>query len=272
MFDYGNVGKIGDLTCWQTFGWEGRYVSNYVGLRNRIGVLTEAASFQPFKLRVEATHKLAVGVLDYTSKRAQIVKELVRMADLSRPKQLGVRFEMTQGRVDAVELEDAEPGAAIDHTKAPTKWRTLKLPIYDRFITTKYSDVPQAYLIPTKWQNVADLLRRHGIIVEKLIMPLQAPGTEFLINAVEVAQSAFQGHRLVSLSGSFRKSAVIAGANDFIVRTDQPLGNLAFYLLEPESLDGVAAWNFLDPELKSGELFPVKKIETLGGAVAETLP
>ena len=39
-------------------------------------------------------------------------------------------------------------------------------------------------------------------------------------------------------------------AGTLVVRTAQPLGNLAVYLLEPRSEDGLATWNFFDEGLK----------------------
>jgi len=45
-----------------------------------------------------------------------------------------------------------------------------------------------------------------------------------------------------------------------LVRTDQKLGRLVFYLLEPESNDGLATWNLIDAELASGKIHPVLKV------------
>ena len=41
------------------------------------------------------------------------------------------------------------------------------------------------------------------------------------------------------------------------VTTDQPLGTLAAYLLEPASEDGVVTWNLLDRELQPGQPYPI---------------
>lgn len=46
----------------------------------------------------------------------------------------------------------------------------------------------------------------------------------------------------------------------YIVRAGQPYGLLAFYLLEPESEDGLAQWSFFDGVLQSHEAFPVTRI------------
>ena len=50
------------------------------------------------------------------------------------------------------------------------------------------------------------------------------------------------------------------------VRTAQPLGSLAAYLLEPQAEDGLAAWNFFDRHLAAGALFPVAR--AAGGSAA----
>jgi hypothetical protein len=47
------------------------------------------------------------------------------------------------------------------------------------------------------------------------------------------------------------------GEDTLIVRTAQPLGLLAMYLLEPESDDGLVTWNFFDAWLAPGREFPV---------------
>jgi hypothetical protein len=42
------------------------------------------------------------------------------------------------------------------------------------------------------------------------------------------------------------------------IRTDQPLGRLVFYLLEPASDDGLVAWNYLDDQVKQDTaLYPI---------------
>ena len=43
----------------------------------------------------------------------------------------------------------------------------------------------------------------------------------------------------------------------YLVRTDQPLGTLAAYMLEPASEDGVVTWNLLDRELQARAPFPI---------------
>ncbi len=57
----------------------------------------------------------------------------------------------------------------------------------------------------------------------------------------------------------------------YLVRTAQPLGILIFHLLEPESIDGVAAWGFLDGKLQPGQAYPIRKCFRKVNAASERL-
>ena len=61
----------------------------------------------------------------------------------------------------------------------------------------------------------------------------------------------------VRLAGRYNKGTTEFPAGTVLLRAAQPLGALAFYLLEPESDDGLAVWNFLDPYLEAGKTYPV---------------
>ena len=52
-------------------------------------------------------------------------------------------------------------------------------------------------------------------------------------------------------------------AGTAIVRTAQPLGRLAFYLLDPRSDDGLVAWNVLDDVLETSDRYPILRSSVL---------
>jgi hypothetical protein len=268
LFDYGNVEGRGEQRAWRTVGPEPRYMTNYVGLRNRIALLSEAASFLPFQTRVDSTLRFVEGVLDETTKHAARILKMTREADArvvswgEKPETapaLGVRYEMAQRGVEPIPLEKPRPAAEIDRRKAPTDMETLTLPVFDRFRATRTAKFPAAYLIPAAHANVVELLRRHGVAVERLTAEWRGPVEEFAISERVVAPQGFQNHRLNRLEGRFETTQATCPAGDYLVRTAQPLGILLFHLLEPESLDGVAAWNFLDDALAAPGRYPIRK-------------
>jgi hypothetical protein len=267
LLDYGNVEGQGEQRGWKTFSEEPRFVTNYVGLRNRVTVLSEAASFLPFEVRVEVTLKFVQGVLDEIARRKDRVMSLTREADARvtgwglKPQTapaLGVRFDMAARGTEPVILERRD-AAPADPSKAPTTFETVKLPIFDRFRATRTARFPAAYLIPANCAKVVELLGRHGIIVEQLKQPWQGAADEFVMDELITAPTPFQGHRLNRLEGRFETVNPNVTAGDYLVRTAQPLGILIFHLLEPESLDGAAAWGFLDGWLTAKGRYPIRK-------------
>jgi hypothetical protein len=59
-------------------------------------------------------------------------------------------------------------------------------------------------------------------------------------------------------------------AGSVVVRTNQPLGRLVFYLLEPDSNDGLTTWNAFDEGLVAGSTHPVLK--SASGQALQTRP
>ena len=77
---------------------------------------------------------------------------------------------------------------------------------------------------------------------------------------VSAAGKAFQDHKLVTVQVASRAEKRQAKAGDFAVLTAQPLGTLAAFLLEPQSEDGLCAWNYFDAGLKEGADYPVLRV------------
>lgn len=269
LFDYGNAEGSGEARAWRTFGSEGRYVTNYAGLRNRITVLSEATSYLPFKTRVESTYWFVEGVLKEAAKNARRIVKLTREADErvirwglnpQEAPELGVRFRMASRGKEAVPLEKRQPSVQIDRSQAPSAIELVTMPIYDRFIASKTAKFPAAYLIPATAPRVVELLSKHGIVVERLKADWQGEGEVLTLSEIHISETPFQGHNLIRLEGIFSVDTARFEAGSYIVRTAQPLGVLAFHILEPESLDGAAAWEFFDEPFTVGSRYPVVKV------------
>jgi hypothetical protein len=76
-----------------------------------------------------------------------------------------------------------------------------------------------------------------------------------------VAAREFQGHRERGVRGAYEPAEVNVPAGTVVVDAAQPLGRLAFYLLEPESDDGVLNWNQLDPSIAEAHHYPILRTD-----------
>ncbi len=268
IFAYGDVMNKDGKPAWLTTGPEGRYCTNYVGLRNRIGLLSEAATYIPFKERILATDRFVTSTLEYVASHAKQIQDLSRKADeqvvawgngINAP-MLAVRTELAKSGEQAVPVEKLAAGEKAPFGR-PKTLAMIKMPIYDRYSATRLAKFPMGYLIPATEMKTVELLKRHGIIVEKLLGDWTGTTTRFDIDQVVPAASVFQGHHLTKLEGKYVDATTTASAGWYLVRTAQPLAIVAFEILEPESIDGAVGWEFITG-LKTGSAYPVLKVFT----------
>ena len=103
----------------------------------------------------------------------------------------------------------------------------------------------------------------HGITIERLIEARSFTGEIDTVVSVSKTESPDVGtmRREESVVAVERRQGSVDGRRgDILVRTDQTLGTLAVYLLEPESDDGLVRWGYLDAILRPGALLPVTRV------------
>ena len=118
---------------------------------------------------------------------------------------------------------------------------------------------PFGYLLPQSAASVIEVLQRHGVRVEELREDVELDVEVYRIDDVKRAAD-FQKHQPITLQATPRADSRRIQAGTILIRTKQPLGNLAAYLLEPQSADGLATWNFFDADLAPGRDFPVLRL------------
>jgi hypothetical protein len=152
------------------------------------------------------------------------------------------------------------------------EYRTIRMPVFDRFKAARREALPAAYLLPSRFGDLAALLRRQGIVVERLRQSWSGPVERFTVDTV-IVETLFEGHRPVDVEGHWGEaSPLTADPGWYLVATGQPLGVLAAYLLEPASEDGLATWNLLDRELQPHAPYPIVRARVPVRVAAEALP
>jgi hypothetical protein len=270
---------------WRTFDHRPRLGTNYMGLRNHIAVLSEAYSYLDFKGRVKVTEAFVEEIMRFVAANGAEVRSLVAAvnddANRGAPAEAGVGFELrpVPGRVEilsgAVQTKlnprSGKPMTAmVEATAIPTTMID-----YGTFAATRLRPTPPAYIMRPSanglHQSIARALSAHGIRVEELAAPARISVDQFVIDELRHAEQAFQGHHETSVTGRFDRREVDVPAGSIVVRTSQSLGRLVFYLLEPESDDGLTTWNLLDGALSAGGTHPALKV-TGGFPLPRTRP
>jgi hypothetical protein len=257
-FDYGDFQDGNDSAAvsrgWFTFEHFPRYGTNYYGLRGRIGILSEAYSHDPFPVRVRATYVFVKELLSLIAERQTTVLEIARRSDAALSAggvtaSIPVRAVRSSNRSEDVVYEDLErttdttrrePGVRAGMRRTG-RYHTLRVPIYDRFTPTLTRPVPWGYAIAPSDTTAINLVRLHGIAAQRLSAPCSGnAGPQFVVDSTASVEDLAPRRQF----GRWLEGRPVALATGtWIVRTAQPLGVLAMYLLEPESDDGIVAWD-----------------------------
>jgi hypothetical protein len=250
---------------WETYDARPRFGTNWMGLRGRLGILSEGYSNADFRTRILATYNFVHEVLSLVAEERITIKSVVMASEAQRPDSVAVRSTLAPPTQQVVVAEITRPAGEGNGGFAKRQrtgvYRSIRMPVFDRFQARRKEAMPDAYLVPARLRNIVDLLRAQGVAVDSLTSASRLGVEEFAIDSLTVGP-LFEGHRTVQVDGSWSSRAgdTLAGPGWYSVTTHQPLGGLAAYLLEPASEDGVVTWNLLDRELQPGTPFPVLRI------------
>lgn len=264
-------------------GWildasEPRYVSNYYGIRNRLGILNENYVYADFKSRVMGCYYLIHSLLECASENKTEIKTMLadvdkktiqRGADPAVTDSFAIDYKV-RPLPDKITVRTYEADRTNDTNvyfsyRRSDRQRDVTVPYYMDYYPTKSVRFPFAYLLTTLDPKIIDLLKLHGIRIEKLAATTRIDVQRFTITSLKGSGKLNQGHYTNTIAGTYSSEKIEFPAGTIVVRTAQPLGNLAAYMLEPQSNDGLTYWNFLDrylvPQWGMGfNPFPVCKI------------
>lgn len=260
-FFYGDFDRA--HTTWTTYSADPRYGCPYRGLRGHLSILSEAYAYATYEDRVLATRAFIVEILEYVSENAAKVKELHESARrdvaaaglVPQPDDfVGLRHRPAAYTEPAV-LRGYELEAGEDGEREPRDYTVVHV---GRFEPTVSVQRPYAYLIEPGCDALVEKLRQHGVAVEPFTGAARVEA--YRITSIRRARREYQGHRHATLEVVASSDRRELGEGTVLVRTGQPLGTLAVYLLEPRATDGLAAWGFLDERLEEGDELPVLRV------------
>jgi hypothetical protein len=264
-FFYGNFSP--DRARWETVPAVPRFGTHYVGLRNRLAILSESYSYASFRDRVLASKAFVEGIGDYTARHAGRIRTL-----LAEARAATVKAGQAPGEKDRVVLQQKAVAQGrpvnvlgfVEETRDGKRRATDRPHAYEvQYMGGTEATLsvrrPFAYLLPARLGAVVATLRRHGVVVEELREAVEVEVEAYRVERITRTRT-FQKHRPVALQVAARKERRRLPAGSIVVRTAQPLGSLAVYLLEPQSADGLVTWNFFDAVLKEGEDYPVLRV------------
>ena len=256
-FYYGNFNR--EHTSWTTYGHEPRYSTEYVGLRGRLAILSEAYSYITYQERVFATKDFVTQCLNYLNTNSNTVQTLLNTVDqdLQRianrlPSKISMSLSAKPVKFDQKftikGFKDDQP-------------HDYECDFIGDYESTRSVALPYAYLVPNRFPRQVDRLLMHGVSVEELTEACELEVGVNRITTLNRNERAFQKHRMVQATSQQRQETKKFSKGTWVVRTAQPLGRLVSYMLECESDDGLLFWNFFDEAIAPNQDYPVFRIE-----------
>jgi hypothetical protein len=255
-----------DETIWTV---EAKFLANAHGLRNRMSILTETPGAAGFERQIYGQFAYILSLLEYTNEHGHEMRRVVDEADQEVVEQVLAQAEskelrnyldgeyQSRGTIDVLAYRDAFPtapteylpGTSVRETVRPTGPPEIVSGVEDMTLPvgTRNAWMPRGYLLPAEMSELAENLEAQGVEVTVLEEPMTAEGELFTVTRMRHEFRA--GYDMTELDGAFIEAVRDFPAGTYFVDMAQPLANLAFYYLEPQSRDGYVGWRVLDQTL-----------------------
>ena len=128
----------------------------------------------------------------------------------------------------------------------------LNTVIHDQIETTVEARMPLGYAIPSAWTGVVDLLRLHGVEMERIPRALDGEFETYRFSNIRFAQASVEGHVAVNFDTRTVKEHIVLPAGSWWVSLKQRRARLVMAMLEPEAPDSLARWGLMNPVFETG--------------------
>jgi hypothetical protein len=240
-----------------------RFSQSYGDLRHLPSILVENHSLKPYRQRVLGTYVLLESTLALLGKEGAALQAAIAADQGSRPASIPVTWapggsrprEMDFLGMDSERYDSPASGAKeIRWLGSPKLFPKVPLLGNQPGILIHR---PVAYWVPVSKPDVIDRLRVHGIRLEPVTVAKTISVTMYRLvdpqpQPFERAHP-YEARNTLKMDVQPETRTETFPAGSVRVPTDQPLGDLAIALLEPQCQDSLAAWGFFSEILKRTE-------------------
>ena len=236
-----------------------RFSNGYGDVRHLPSVLVENHSLKAYEQRVLGTYVLLESTLRVLAARGEALRAAVDADRALRPAQVTLEWKAqgkTPGEIEFLGIEShlgispVTGGLRAEWTGKPV---TLRVPYVQETEPRTRVRRPRAYWIPPAWGEVVERLQLHGVKMQRLDAAREVEVEAYRLVDVKLDSVPFEGRVRVRAACHAERRRETFAAGSVRVPTDQPLGDLAVLLLEPESPDSFFQWGFFDECLQPTE-------------------
>ena len=251
-----------------------RLSQGYTALQNRPGLLVETHMLKEYPTRVAAAYAVLVKTLGFLNDDHRRLRDLVQAADAAaaagrlREQPFPLRFEMASDSVMVdflgVEYEELQSdltgGTWFRYGSEPVTYRIPHFNIQQSSVTV---DLPEAYIIPAEWPEVARRLSAHGVVLNRLERAASVTVRSYRFSEAAWQERPYEGRHPVSFEVESITEERLFPPGSFVVDMRQRAARVAANVLEPQAPDSYVYWGFFDAIFERVEYVESYVIEDL---------
>jgi len=251
-----------------------RYSHLYSAVLNRPSLLVETHSLKTAKTRAWAHYDINRHAIEIILRDPEALRKAVREADRTMSARAGDRNAAPVYLAGKVS-EKSRPLVYHSLKNGPFKSEItgsqvnrflaekddLATVIHDQIDTTLEAKMPLGYVIPAAWTGIIDLLKVHGVEMERLPKPLDGEFETYRFANIKLAANSNEGHVAVTFDARPVTEHIALPSGSWWVPLTQRRARLIFSVLEPQAPDSLARWGLMNSVFETG----------FGGGVGEYL-
>lgn len=242
-----------------------RFASGYAALFHCLSFVAETHMLKPFNKRVEATMKLMRVLVDFCNSQHQ---EIIKVRNESRnyyinATQLPLSWEADTTKKETILFKGYEAYQATSKVTGLTQLyfdekKPFVRPVtfFDHYTPVRIVDVPEYYVLPQAWKEVAERMKLNGVKMMTLDKDTLIEVQQYIIKDVKSPAEPYEGHFLHSgVTTETRTSKVAYYKGDYLIPVKQNAVRYIVETCEPTAPDSWFAWGFFDSMLQQKEWF-----------------
>lgn len=227
---------------WQTTPPWARKQHSYGGLQNMVTLLFEIPGRWSLREQADNAREGLIGLLHFVADNAQDVRSTVVEA---RRRTLQAPAAEVVVDVEESAYPQTEQFVVMEQGQERLVTGTNRT----LFIAARTRARPEAYAFDGNLHDIADLLRRHAIEVERLVAEASLPVERFRLDSIAWEPAPYQNHLNANATVTTVPETRTLPEGTYLVRMNQNGARLIAELFEPDTDDSLVLWNFLDHAL-----------------------
>lgn len=244
-----------------------RFSNGYAAIQNRPGLLIESHVLKTYKERVFSTLAVLESVLELINSNPEKIVKMNIQADEDGEKMYVAgddEYPLDFERLDdseiynyhGIEYEMKFSEVAGGEVKVFTgREFEQEVPYLNNFKITESIKLPNAYIVPEEWIHIVDIMKLHGINVDRMKEDARFIVEKYKFSDVSFAASPYEGRFIPTYEVELSNDTVDVRSGSFYIETNQRTFGVIAHLLEPQSNESFVKWGAMNQIFERKEYF-----------------